>query len=578
MTVLDKYDFPNYVETIPVASEDLVKEFNFSFYWASQAWFRGTYSDKQKAYTTELFRQKMGDWRPDIIISSSQVPFLVDLYSEAAVLYFEVGMTSRPPFSLSFYLDPAGLYKYGFPATRYDDIQGQPLEPQDKTFIENYRNFFLPLIKSKNPLTGFIDSYQGKFDSVILVPLQIEGFWFNGNCEFESQIHLLHKLLESTPSRIGVLAVPHPDAPCITPVLEQYFKSKYPNFIFSPEIQTVASASQYLIDSSDAVLSVTSMVGLQSLIWKKKLFAIGETQLKVAADYCFKSDLSDVGKLPELLKAPSVEKDHILNWLLTHFYIPQHYFFKPNWLCPFIMRLTQAIKGGCVDVDIFKQIDEPDQILSHLLEEAVLDIPRFLSSGPDRTTFSLKEKEEELEKKLETLREIQKSDAWQIIIKKKYNEPLTFTGNKSNIVHLQTGWSHIEDWGVWSQGYCAEIVVSLPPNKNRDIVMHTVYQAFVTENHPVQIVDVLINDEKRARWEFHYGESLKESQVLIPSSLIAASPTQTHIFFKLFSPASPASLGLSTDLRLLGIGLVSLKFSYSSKFILYLSRINNEPF
>ena len=306
-------------------------------------------------------------------------------------------MTSRPPFPLSFYLDPMGLYKKSILAKKCKEINSEPIDKSGKMFLEKYRDFFLPLISSKDPFSQFKESYKGKFDYLILLPLQTEGFWLNGNCNLHSQFQLVQKLLSNIPASIGVLVTTHPGYPWITPDIEKFFKSSYPNFLFSPELQKVSYASQYLIDSVDAVLSVSSMVGLQALIWKKNLYGIGETQLKVAADYCFQPDLEDIQQLPDLLKMPKKDKDNVLFWLLTKFYVPRRYFFDPKWIRSFIVRLYQANRSGEISINVFDLIDKIDTILSYNIEEAVLDIPSFRDFHVEELAEILKAKDLEFQ-------------------------------------------------------------------------------------------------------------------------------------------------------------------------------------
>ena len=391
------FKIPKKVDIISIPPEKLVTQFDYSSMNASLAWYKDTYTNEQLEYTSQLFADILQGWKPDIIISSSHVPFLKHCFPDAAVLHFEVGMTSRPPFPLSFYLDPMGLYRNSILAKKCDEINSEPLDKSGKMFLEKYRNFFLPLISSKNPFSKFIESYKGKFDYLIMLPLQTEGFWFNGNCNVHSQFQFVHKLLSKIPANIGILVTTHPGNPWITPAIENYFRSSFPNFLFSPDLQKVSSASQYLMDSVDAVLSVSSMVGLQALIWKKRLFGIGETQLIVAAEYCFNPDLEDIQKLPDLLKKTKIDKDNVLFWLLTKFYVPRRYFFNPKWIRNYIIRLYIANKSGKISINDFDFVDNIDMLLSYNIEEAVLEVPLFRDFQVEELTDILRTKDLQLQ-------------------------------------------------------------------------------------------------------------------------------------------------------------------------------------
>lgn len=559
-SVISQFNMPDFVDIIPIPLEAVVEKFNFSSMDASLAWYQATYSDEQIEHTARLFARELDGWVPDVIITSSQVPFLKKNYPKATVLYFEGGMTSRPPFPPSWYLDPVGLYKFSFLAENSAEINKEPLNPSARDLLKKYRNFFVSVIDSKDIFSQFAESYRYKFSHVILLPLQTEGFWFHGNCDYSSEFQLVHKLLSTIDPNIGVVVTPHPSNPWFTNEIVQYFESKFPNFLYFPDVLRVSSASQYLLEHVDAVLSVSSMVGLQALIWKKKLFSIGETQLKVGADYCFKPDLNDIERLPELLKIPATDKDNVLFWLLTRFYVPEHYFFDPTWLLNYITRVMQANSVGNISLNVFNPIDEPEKVFSHIFKEAILDIPRYRDRELETPTYTFEEKVNELQKVYGGLQENSEGNLWFFMIERIYDQEILFSAGEINSSLLINGWSQIEEWGVWSQGPVADIVIRLPANSGKDVNMRGVFLAFVNEKHPVQMLDVFVNEEKLDSWRFEHERENSTYQLIIPATVFERSPSQTHIRFTITSPVSPASLGLSKDTRLLGIGMHSLQF------------------
>lgn len=209
-SVISQFNLPDYVDIIPIPFEEVVEKFNFSSMDASLGWYQGTYSSEQIEHTARLFAHKLDGWVPDVIITSSQVPFLKKNYPKAMVLHFEGGMTSRPPFPPSWYLDPVGLYKFSFLAENSAEIQREPLTPSSRELLKKYRNFFVSLIDSKGIFSRFAESYKHKFSNVVLLPLQTDGFWFQGNCDFSSEFQLVHKLLSTTDPNIGIMVTPHP--------------------------------------------------------------------------------------------------------------------------------------------------------------------------------------------------------------------------------------------------------------------------------------------------------------------------------------------------------------------------------
>jgi len=560
-SIIHDLEYPNNLEVIPVPFEEVVEKFNFSSMEASLAWYHSTYTQEQLDYTTQLFKNKLAGWVPDLIISSSHVPFLKNIYPQVLVTYFEGGMTSRPPFSSSWYLDPIGLYRYSFLAKFSKEINDLHITKEEQELLERYRKFFVSLINSKHILMDFAQKFRKKFRYIILLPLQPQGFWFQGNCDFPIEIEFVHKILSSIDTDIGVVVTPHPSNPWFTKDIVKYFEDKFPNFLYSPEILNISSASQYLLEHVDAVLSVSSMVGLQALIWKKRLFSIGETHLKVGADYCFKSDLSDIGELSNLLEKPKIDRDNVLFWLLTRFYVPEFYFFTSEWLINFIQILMKSYISGNISTETFQQFDDPQRIFSHIFETAILDIPRYRGKELETSTFTFEEKINEIKKVYSGLQSDSKDDLWLSLIQRNYDEEIFFTSGENNTFLLINGWSQLEAWGVWSQGRIADILISLPDNLDKNISLRCAIRAFVNENLPMQSVDVLINNEKVGYWRFDYGYPEPDTQIIIHSDVFNKAISYTHIRFIISSPSSPASLGMSSDTRQLGIALRSIQFN-----------------
>ena len=76
----------------------------------------------------------------------------------------------------------------------------------------------------------------------------------------------------------------------------------------------------------------------------------------------------------------------------------------------------------------------------------------------------------------------------------------------------------------------------------------------MAEELPRQDVEILVNDRLVARWEFTLTDAQGERTALIPAD-IARLRTPLSLVFRMPDATSPLSLGLSSDARLLGLGL-----------------------
>ncbi|RCK73674.1 MAG: hypothetical protein ANABAC_2747 [Anaerolineae bacterium] len=363
-------DLPEDLQILEVDDEKLLTHFDGDYLKASLAWYHQTYSDEQISYNSELIKGVLGDWQPDIMISYSPAPFLQRAYPLALLLHSEYGMTSRPPFSESFYFDPLGYYQYSYLSRYADKIRSVNFTEKEYQALEEYRSFFVNLIDQRNPFKPLIEELRSRFKHLILVPLQASNnYWFDGNCKFKSQFHMIEWILRSTPQHIGVIFVPHPDFPVFTQDTLNYLRFRYPHFIYYDEFEQYGSVSQYFLSSVEAVASVSSMVGLQALIWNKKIIALGDSHLNIVADS------TSLESIEALLHQPTPNKDHILLWLLSHYYIPLSYVQDPIWFGDFLENALYSFRNKKDLQDFYKPIDDIPNLIRRILENASLNIP-----------------------------------------------------------------------------------------------------------------------------------------------------------------------------------------------------------
>jgi len=127
---------------------------------------------------------------------------------------------------------------------------------------------------------------------------------------------------------------------------------------------------------------------------------------------------------------------------------------------------------------------------------------------------------------------------------------------------LLSGWSTPEPWGTWSDGDSAAILLGLPALPKSDLALSIEGSAFVSDKHPTQEVEVLVN--RRSVESLKYTMPSRVVRVVkIPRELASQNDGRLLIQFEFKNPKSPAELGLSGDGRRLGLGIVSLKLGAS---------------
>jgi len=117
------------------------------------------------------------------------------------------------------------------------------------------------------------------------------------------------------------------------------------------------------------------------------------------------------------------------------------------------------------------------------------------------------------------------------------------------------GWAYPEQWGVWTEGSKAKVVLPIPSGKPKTLIMN--FRAFITASHPKQSVEVFVNNAQNQTVTF-----LKEqgNQIIIN---LPQNDERGYIAIELRLPdsRSPKEIGVGDDIRPLGVGLIKAEFS-----------------
>lgn len=119
------------------------------------------------------------------------------------------------------------------------------------------------------------------------------------------------------------------------------------------------------------------------------------------------------------------------------------------------------------------------------------------------------------------------------------------------------GWSTIEPWGMWSDGYYADLQLSFPGMVDYELELLFFVHRYMTAQHPTQKVDIYVNNNRVDQWNF--GDATNPPSRLIRINHQSIQENLLTIGFRMLNPASPATLGHGPDFRTLGIGLKGLQ-------------------
>jgi hypothetical protein len=148
----------------------------------------------------------------------------------------------------------------------------------------------------------------------------------------------------------------------------------------------------------------------------------------------------------------------------------------------------------------------------------------------------------------------------QIVKQGKPNELIQFgKGNlgTSLIVGVGGDWSWPENWGVWSNGDQAKMILPIPEGgKAKQLKLNV--RAFVTKLHPKQEVEVLI-DKMPPQSIILTSSEVNTWVINLPPYTESSKYIELQFRFK--NPASPKDVGgVPGDDRRLGMGLISASF------------------
>jgi hypothetical protein len=128
-------------------------------------------------------------------------------------------------------------------------------------------------------------------------------------------------------------------------------------------------------------------------------------------------------------------------------------------------------------------------------------------------------------------------------------------------IFLLSGWSTSEAWGTWTEGKNSNLVVTLPPGVDiRPMRLSINARSLLGKGHPSQTVTVSVNGAKVG--QIYFDDVQNSGWRTLPvhvSALTQGRHRLLDVSFEIERPVRPADLGLSADIRELGMGLIAMR-------------------
>ncbi|WP_345828377.1 hydrolase [Pantoea sp. BRR-3P] len=220
-----------------------------------------------------------------ILLWETPVPFLESLFPESLIIHQMPGAFCRAPYPHMVTFDPIGLYRNGPLIKHFEDIIEATLNKDNKEFIKYFCSKSKESISKLLPFNHNDLNPNAKYKKLKLLPLQTSGHYaFQADTPYKSQADFLFDTLQKSESNTGLVVTQY-----VTPKVKDTFlneevlhaiNSTRDNVIFNKKFDEINSISQYLIPLVDEVVSCSSSIAIQSMIWNKDIIIPHDTFLK----------------------------------------------------------------------------------------------------------------------------------------------------------------------------------------------------------------------------------------------------------------------------------------------------------
>lgn len=367
-SVKNKRGLPDIVKTYTISQNEL-KDIFPNYLDATLKWHNNNYSNSELKKFIHLITEKLENFKPDIIITFlTPAPYWKAIFPDTLHFYTEYGVFSRPPYPESYYFDPFGYFGNSFITKYIDLIKQHKLTCRQKIYLKKLRKTFLAKKLTKNEEVA-IPAKFNDFKKKVLLPLQFDNhFVFNGYSKYIDQFDYLCNIMDRIDSSIGVIVTEHNYwGRIINEKNIDYLTTTYPNLIFDFSFQKIKASSQFFLPHIDGIITITSSVGLQGLIWKKPIFSASNKNTHINS-ISTGINIEEIGSY--LDSHSECDQDNILYYLLSHYYPVTKYCFDGDWIYSFFKKSCGKFKKNGVDFDFYEPIDDDKNLFKSIISSA----------------------------------------------------------------------------------------------------------------------------------------------------------------------------------------------------------------
>lgn len=331
----------------------------------------GTWPEDALRAHGALVRERLAGFEPDVIITWSPAAHLRAVHPGALILHTENGVFSRAPYPAFQFMDAQGLYGKSLLATHAETLRARAVEPEESAWLARFRERVRAHHEASTVFHELERSMRSRHRRLALLPLQFAGeAGFDLNAPFRNQGEYLWHVLERLPSDVGLIVTEHPTAHWVGDRIDEetrdYLTAAAPQARFVP-LNAAPHAGQVLLHHVDAVISVSSSLGLQALLFGRPLISPGSSHLRAWAH----SD--DPAAAADAPAAAGLEG--ALAWLLRHYFVRNaRWFGDAAWLDAHLRGMCERWRAGIRGLALHAACESVESIATAMLG-AVPDPP-----------------------------------------------------------------------------------------------------------------------------------------------------------------------------------------------------------
>jgi len=313
----------------------------------------------------ELVRERLAGFTPDVIVTWTPADHLHAAFPDALMLHTENGLFSRAPYEAFQFFDPQGLYGRSLLATHADALRARVPTDAERGWLAEFRTRVREHHAADSMFHSLIAGLRERHRRVALLPLQFGGEpGFELNAPFRNQGEYLWHVLERLPEDVALLVTEHPIAHWVGDTIDEetreYLAAAAPQARFIP-LSAAMHGGQVLLHHCDAVISVSSSLGLQALCFERMLVSPGWSHL---APWAHSDDPARVAD-----DTPARDLDGAMAWLLRHYFVRDARCLEDaEWLDGFLRRFHARWCSGLRGLECFEPAESVAALRTAMLD------------------------------------------------------------------------------------------------------------------------------------------------------------------------------------------------------------------